>query len=71
MGRLFALLDNCANLHRASQMIICDSVHCIATFSERGFTMRLAWLNNGFISKDLYTPFTVDKDIDYFAPWDK
>lgn len=27
--------------------------------------MRLTWLNNGFISKELYAPFTVDKDNDY------
>ena len=26
---------------------------------------RLAWLNNGFICKDLYAPFVLEKDIDY------
>lgn len=27
--------------------------------------MRLTWLNNGFICKDLYSPFKIDKDSDY------
>ncbi|WP_034445779.1 RES domain-containing protein [Butyrivibrio sp. AE2032] len=27
--------------------------------------MKLTWLNNGFICKDLYAPFVLDKDIDY------
>ena len=27
--------------------------------------MKLSWLNNGFICKDLYAPFIIDKDIDY------
>ena len=25
---------------------------------------RLPWLNNGFICKDLYAPFVLEKDID-------
>ncbi len=24
--------------------------------------MRLTWMNNGFICKDLYAPFVLDKD---------
>ena len=27
--------------------------------------MNLAWMNNGFICKDLYAPFVLDKDTDY------
>lgn len=27
--------------------------------------MRLTWLNNKFICKDLYAPFKIDKDSDY------
>lgn len=27
--------------------------------------MKLTWLNNGFICKELYAPFIIDKDIDY------
>ena len=27
--------------------------------------MKLTWLNNGFICKELYAPFKIDKDIDY------
>ena len=27
--------------------------------------MRLTWLNNEFICKDLYAPFKIDKDSDY------
>ena len=27
--------------------------------------MKLPWLNNGFICKDLYAPFIIDKDADY------
>lgn len=27
--------------------------------------MGLTWLNNGFICKELYAPFKIDKDIDY------
>lgn len=27
--------------------------------------MGLTWLNNGFISKELYAPFVIDKDIEY------
>lgn len=27
--------------------------------------MRLTWLNKGFICKDLYAPFKIDKDSDY------
>ena len=27
--------------------------------------MRLTWLNNGFICKDLYAPFKIDRDSDY------
>ena len=27
--------------------------------------MRLTWLNNQFICKDLYSPFKIDKDSDY------
>lgn len=27
--------------------------------------MRLTWMNNGFICKDLYAPFVLDKDSDY------
>ena len=26
--------------------------------------MNLAWMNNGFICKDLYAPFVLDKDTD-------
>ena len=29
--------------------------------------MRLDWLQNGFISKDLYAPFKVKKDSDYYS----
>lgn len=29
--------------------------------------MRLTWLNDGFICKDLYAPFTVEKDTDYIT----
>lgn len=28
--------------------------------------MSLAWINNGFICKDLYAPFVFEKDSDYF-----
>ena len=28
--------------------------------------MNLTWLNNGFICKDLYAPFVLEKDSDYF-----
>ena len=28
--------------------------------------MGLTWMNNGFICKDLYAPFVLDKDSDYF-----
>lgn len=28
--------------------------------------MNLTWMNNGFICKDLYAPFVVEKDSDYF-----
>ncbi len=27
--------------------------------------MKLTWLNNNFICKDLYSPFKIDKDSDY------
>ena len=27
--------------------------------------MGLTWMNNGFICKDLYAPFVLDKDTDY------
>ena len=27
--------------------------------------MRLTWMNNGFVCKDLYAPFVLDKDSDY------
>ena len=27
--------------------------------------MKLTWLKNGFICKELYAPFKIDKDIDY------
>ena len=27
--------------------------------------MGLTWMNNGFICKDLYAPFVLDKDSDY------
>ena len=27
--------------------------------------MGLTWMNNGFICKDLYAPFVLDKDADY------
>ena len=27
--------------------------------------MKLNWLNNGFICKELYAPFKIDKDSDY------
>ena len=27
--------------------------------------MRLTWLNNGFICKELYAPFILNKDCDY------
>lgn len=27
--------------------------------------MSLTWMNNGFISKDLYAPFVLEKDSDY------
>ena len=27
--------------------------------------MKLTWLKNGFICKDLYAPFKLDKDVDY------
>ena len=27
--------------------------------------MRLTWLNDQFICKDLYSPFKIDKDSDY------
>ena len=27
--------------------------------------MGLAWMNNGFICKDLYAPFVLEKDSDY------
>lgn len=33
--------------------------------------MGLSWLNNGFICKDLYAPFKVDKDINYRADLEK
>lgn len=33
--------------------------------------MRLTWLTNNFISKDLYAPFTVDKDSDYLKDLSK
>ena len=32
---------------------------------RRAEKMRLTWLNNGFICKDLYAPFKIDKDSDY------
>ena len=28
--------------------------------------MKLTWLNNGFICKELYSPYIIDKDIDYY-----
>lgn len=28
--------------------------------------MRLTWLNEGFICKELYAPYVIDKDIDYY-----
>ena len=27
--------------------------------------MRLTWLNNGFICKELYAPFVLERDFDY------
>lgn len=30
-------------------------------------TMRLEWLENNFICKDLYAPFTIEKDVDYIS----
>lgn len=27
--------------------------------------MSLTWMNNGFICKDLYAPFVLEKDLDY------
>ena len=27
--------------------------------------MKLTWLKNGFICKELYAPFKISKDIDY------
>ena len=30
--------------------------------------MRLPWMKNGFICRELYAPFTVEKDIDYIIP---
>ena len=27
--------------------------------------MSLTWMNNGFICKDLYVPFVLEKDSDY------
>ena len=32
---------------------------------RRSEDMRLTWLNKGFICKDLYAPFKIDKDSDY------
>ena len=33
--------------------------------------MGLTWLNNGFICKELYAPFKIDKDKDYRADLEK
>lgn len=33
--------------------------------------MRLTWLNNGFICKELYAPFKINKDIDYRTDLEK
>ena len=33
--------------------------------------MKLTWLNNGFICKELYAPFKIDKDIDYRGDLEK
>ena len=27
---------------------------------------RLTWVNNNFIAKELYAPFIIEKDIDYY-----
>ena len=32
---------------------------------RRAEKMRLTWLNDEFICKDLYSPFKIDKDSDY------
>lgn len=33
--------------------------------------MGLTWMNNGFICKDLYAPFVLDKDSDYLDDFKK
>ncbi len=33
--------------------------------------MKLSWLNNGFITKDLFAPFVLDKDIEYVEDLEK
>ena len=35
------------------------------------YKMGLTWLNNGFICKELYAPFKIDKDKDYRADLEK
>lgn len=33
--------------------------------------MRLNWLNNGFICKELYAPFVLEKDVEYLGDLEK